>query len=801
MPSRPTCSAWWVEGLCSCGIMRVGKVTYARRAAWKGTCTSCGMEPSDGARESDGRVYPMFAAAAGDESAYKRRRLPPSKPRAAKSRARLSTTTLLAAWGQEARAPSPPPAQPMQRTVRGTATRDMAHPFFAKRETKSAPMARVHAHATRPLQTVPAPWPEAPMVHVVPSQEPRMTRQGVSWPRRARSCSQSASDLTWSYTMHPSSKAADPCMVCEAAMVPSSSSTAWHMEPRSPLTYLAADPACQRSDTHASPVIAYMHERLSRQERQALSPQPHASAHASLWMDHWRPTCAAHVLGNEASATILRDWLQDLRVSYSGATQRPAMTRRASRRRDRPASAESSEDEFQPEEAAWFDQFRAPASPPPPAPTALTNGMVLVGPTGVGKSAAVYACASELGFEVFELYPGMGRRSGKDLAGAVGQLTRNHMVLGDARARIRDMPHQSLILLDEADVLFDDDIGFWPAVAELMSDSLRPVVLTCTDLDAIPLADLPIQRVLTWHPAPVPAAATYLQLVALAEGYIVSHAAMQALYLRTLPPPDALTPRSGPVMPTSHAYPSSRVVSTGAACDLRAALAQLPWLCMRTRAKEMLEGTVSDARPGVLSAPSEVSAPRAPQDDAQALRAMCRDAEALSVADVVCRHGDYVDEYVPLPKSRAHVSPVPSVPCASVHVPATLHLGPRLYAALAPRTASQLASLAARMDHDRVDHCRYLATLVRLLHVPPHEQLPRSSIPLDYAPYVRILQQCDAARQHAWAAYLYNAQQGLSGRATRNSARFALDGMGVRGWQAWLPFGPAELAAVRATAL
>lgn len=758
-----------------------------------------GMEPSDGARESDGRVYPLFAAAAGDESAYKRRRLPPSKPRAAKSRSRPSTTTLLAAWGQEARAPSPPPAQPMQRTVRGTATSDMAHPFFAKRETKSAPLTRVHTHATRPLQTVPAPWPETHMVHVIPSQAPRVSRQGVSWPRRARSHGQPVSDLTWSYTIHPNRKAVDPCMACEAAMVPSSSSTEWHMEPRSPLTYLAADPACQRSDTHASPVITYMHEFLSRQERQALSPQPHASAHASLWMDHWRPTCAAHVLGNEASATILRDWLQDLRVSYSGAVQRPASTRRASRRRDRPASAELSDDEFQPEEAAWFDQFRAPASPPLPAPTALTNGMVLVGPTGVGKSAAVYACAAELGFEVFELYPGMGRRSGKDLAGAVGQLTRNHMVLGDARARIRDMPHQSLILLDEADVLFDDDIGFWPAVAELMSDSLRPVVLTCTDLDAIPLADLPIQRVLTWHPAPVPAAATYLQLVALAEGYVVSHAAMQALYLQTLPPPDALTPRSGPVMPTLHVYPSTRVISTGAACDLRAALAQLPWLCLRTRAKEMLEGTASDARPDMPSTPRQ---PSAPQDDVQALRAMCRDAEALSVADVVCRHGEYADEYVPLPKSRAHVSPVPSVPCTSAHVPATLHLVPRLYAALAPRTGSALASLAARMDHDRMDHCRYLATLVRLLHVPPHEQLPRLSIPLDYAPYVRILQQCDAARQHAWAAYLYNAQQGMAGRATRNSARFAFDGgMGLRGWQAWLPFGPAELAAVKATAL
>lgn len=751
-----------------------------------------GMEPSDRARESDGRVYPLFAAAAGDESALKRRRLPPTKSRAAKTRTRPSTTTLFAAWGQEPRAPLPPPAQPIQRTVRGTANNDTAHPFFAKRETKSASLTRAHTNATRPLKTVPAPWPGADMVHVVPSQEPCITRKCVSWPRRARSHDKSVSDPDWSYFTPQKMIATDPGIVCEAAMVPSSSSTALHSEPRPPLTYLTADPACQRPDTLVSPVITYMHEYLSQQERQALSPQPHASAHASLWMDHWRPTCAAHVLGNETSAAVLRDWLQDLRVSYSGATQRPIMTRVVSRRRGRPASAESSDDEFEPDEAAWFNQFRVPTSPPLAAPSTLTNGMVLVGPTGVGKSAAVYACASELGFEVFELYPGMGRRSGKDLASAVGQLTRNHMVLGDARARLRDMPHQSLILLDEVDVLFDDDIGFWPAVAELMSESLRPVVLTCTDIDVVPLADLPIQRVLTWSPAPVPAAATYLQLVALAEGYIVSHAAMQALYINTLPPPDALTPRSGPVMPTSHVYPSSRAISTGAAYDLRAALAQLPWLCLRTRAKEMLEGKTNDPRPDT---------PSTPKDDWQALCAMRRDADTLSVADFVCRHGDYVDEYVPLPKSRANVSPVPSAPCTSVHVPVTPRLVPCLYAALAPRTASQLESFAARMDHDRMDHCQCLATLVRLLHVPPNEQLPRLSIPLDYAPYVRILQQCDAARQHAWAAYLYNTQQGMTGRATRNSARFAFDGMGLRGWQAWLPFGPAELAAVKATAL
>ena len=41
-----------------------------------------------------------------------------------------------------------------------------------------------------------------------------------------------------------------------------------------------------------------------------------------------------------------------------------------------------------------------------------------------------------------------------------------------------------------------------------------------------------------------------------------------------------------------------------------------------------------------------------------------------------------------------------------------------------------------------------------------------------------------------------------AGRTGNGAARFAFDGgMGLRGWQAWLPFGPAELAAVKATAL
>ena len=342
--------------------------------------------------------------------------------------------------------------------------------------------------------------------------------------------------------------------------------------PRTPLAYIGPDLAAQ-AHVHMPPAVTHLLEQLMPVTPKILSSRPKQSTHASVWMDHWRPRCAAHVLGNEESALFLRDWLHDLRVSYSGARQRPIQTRTVSRKRGRPRSLMSgvsdmaddpafdaaddaivdagygNEDdeykEFHPEEIAWFNQFRTDVPDPGPAATSmelskLTNCIVLTGPTGVGKSAAVYACATELGFEVFELYAGMGRRSGKDLASAVGQLTRNHMVLGDARVRLHDMPHQSLILLDEVDVLFDDDAGFWPAVVELIGESRRPVVLTCNDLDAVPLAELPVQRVLTWEPAPAPVAATYLQLIALAEGYIVSNAAMHTLYtclLYTSPSP------------------------------------------------------------------------------------------------------------------------------------------------------------------------------------------------------------------------------------------------------------------------
>lgn len=68
----------------------------------------------------------------------------------------------------------------------------------------------------------------------------------------------------------------------------------------------------------------------------------------------------------------------------------------------------------------------------------LTNTILLVGPSGCGKTAAVYACAAELGYQVFEVYPGIGKRSGANLESLVGDVGKNHTVqVGDMSPKKR----------------------------------------------------------------------------------------------------------------------------------------------------------------------------------------------------------------------------------------------------------------------------------------------------------------------------------------------------------------------------
>ena len=184
----------------------------------------------------------------------------------------------------------------------------------------------------------------------------------------------------------------------------------------------------------------------------------------------------------------------------------------------------------------------------------MTNAIVISGPTGSGKTAAVYAAAKELGYAVFEVNPGT-RRSGKDVLDQVGDMSRNHLVHHAKCASETDNPFskakaatatpedvvvgfevemqmrrkQSLILFEEVDILFDEDKSFWSTIIALMSKSKRPVVLTCNDESLLPWDDLCLHAILRFSIPPRDLLVDHLLLMAANEGHLLQRSAVEGL--------------------------------------------------------------------------------------------------------------------------------------------------------------------------------------------------------------------------------------------------------------------------------
>ena len=128
--------------------------------------------------------------------------------------------------------------------------------------------------------------------------------------------------------------------------------------------------------------------------------------------------------------------------------------------------------------------------------TAYENVVILTGPNGVGKSAAVYAVAEELGYQVFEISPG-SKRGGKELMEAVGEVGQSELVT--KHKQVNSAPsispikngetfkkaRKGLICLEEVDVLYEEDRGFWSCVISLVEKSRRPVIMTCNGMSNI----------------------------------------------------------------------------------------------------------------------------------------------------------------------------------------------------------------------------------------------------------------------------------------------------------------------------
>ncbi|KDQ21020.1 hypothetical protein BOTBODRAFT_27035 [Botryobasidium botryosum FD-172 SS1] len=260
----------------------------------------------------------------------------------------------------------------------------------------------------------------------------------------------------------------------------------------------------------------------------------------------------------------------------------------------------------------------------------LTNAMLLMGPSGSGKTAAVYACAQELGWDVHEVNPGM-KRTGPALAAIAEGVGKNHVLpdrqtigksgqlvsqkvgglaagtvtvegtlmdepididgcrpgpsRGDsveliARAEVdlaetanhdKSRVKQSIILLEEVDILFKDDVNFWPAVVGLIKDSRRPVIMTCNDPFLVPAEELPLQSELAFQPCPPSLATSYLQCLCLAHGRLMPRQDLWDLYQESTYQPLEADLEDIPIHPLPY-----QALATP---DLRRSIVQAQYLC------------------------------------------------------------------------------------------------------------------------------------------------------------------------------------------------------------------------------
>jgi DNA polymerase III delta prime subunit len=367
------------------------------------------------------------------------------------------------------------------------------------------------------------------------------------------------------------------------------------------------------------PALATIYNTIST----SLSAFDQSRCETQSWCHKYSPKATAEVLQTGREVQIIKEWLQTLIVksvetgvgdrSHSRASSVSRRSTATGKRKHRSKKLDgfvvsSDEEEDDLDEISETDEDASPHSSQgllkrtvvragnaaSKGSTRLTNAVVVSGPHGCGKTAAIYAVAKELGFEVFEINSS-SRRSGKDILEKVGDMTHNHLVQGshdqtlaepvdeDARriadaleddlksgrqgtmnsffkpkesATAKSQPKvistgtpksgtsiftapprassrqqkQSLILFEEVDVLYDEDKQFWATVINMIAQSKRPVIMTCTDESTVPFISLTLHAIIRFTPPPIDLATDYMLLVAASEGHLIRREAVKALY-------------------------------------------------------------------------------------------------------------------------------------------------------------------------------------------------------------------------------------------------------------------------------
>ncbi|XP_063057539.1 ATPase family AAA domain-containing protein 5b isoform X2 [Engraulis encrasicolus] len=132
----------------------------------------------------------------------------------------------------------------------------------------------------------------------------------------------------------------------------------------------------------------------------------------ALWTEKYQPSHSSEVAGNAVGVKRLQKWLKEWKLRADKEECRRRKEEMRTRKRKESWDSGDFEGEMVTEDCESSE---------------LRNAVLITGPHGIGKTAAVYACAQELGFKVFEVNAS-SQRSGRLILSQLKEATQSHQV-------------------------------------------------------------------------------------------------------------------------------------------------------------------------------------------------------------------------------------------------------------------------------------------------------------------------------------------------------------------------------------
>ncbi|KAF0913990.1 hypothetical protein E2562_026373 [Oryza meyeriana var. granulata] len=200
-----------------------------------------------------------------------------------------------------------------------------------------------------------------------------------------------------------------------------------------------------------------------------------------LWTDKYRPETAAQVCGNTEHVKFLSEWLKGWDERGHKSKQHIVANGSMNGR-----YCQDGSDIDYSEDASDYE-----------------NVLLITGPVGCGKSAAVFACAREQGFNVIEVNTS-DMRNGAYVRQKFEEATKSHGLEKWSQEEIISLPisdsldpasetpgtagskqviNKTLILFEDVDTVFDEDRGFISTILKMVETTKWPIILTSNKKD------------------------------------------------------------------------------------------------------------------------------------------------------------------------------------------------------------------------------------------------------------------------------------------------------------------------------